>query len=81
MEIRPQIRDLTKEPYWRENLRKDIEEVLYDKKKEVETKDLLAIIEKLYSLFVNEFHFFNVDHTEFRKAILELKNPGLPPIK
>lgn len=80
MIIPTKIRDLTKEPRWREKLREEIEKILYQKEK-ITNRDLLTIIEKLYSLFVLELHYFNVDHCEFRKAILELKNPGLPPIK
>lgn len=80
MKIPTKIRDLTKEPYWRENIRKDIENILY-KKENITNKDLLMVIEKLYSFFILEFDYFNIDHCEFRKAILELQNPGLPPVE
>ncbi|MHB8278697.1 MAG: hypothetical protein ACYDIA_13730 [Candidatus Humimicrobiaceae bacterium] len=80
MFTRPEIRDLTKEPEWRDNLRKEIEYILYDKK-EKDKEDLFIVIDGLYKLFINEFSDFTKDHTEFRNAILELQNPGLPPIK
>ena len=80
MFTKPEIRDLTKEPEWRENLRKEIEQILYNKK-EQDIKDLLTVIDKLYKLFINEFSGFTQDHCEFRSAILELQNPGLPIIK
>lgn len=80
MKIPTRIRNLTKEPYWRERLREEIEKRL-NKKGKITNRDLLTIIDKLYSLFVLEFSYFNADHCEFRNAILELQNPGLPPIK
>ena len=80
MKIPTRIRDLTKEPQWREKLRDEIEKILNQKEK-ITNQDLLTIIDKIYSLFVLEFHHFTVDHCEFRKTILELQNQGLPPIK
>jgi len=35
MFTKPEIRDLTKEPEWRENLRKEIEQILYNKKDKI----------------------------------------------
>lgn len=68
--------NVTKNPYWREDLRKEIENVLpvYDSTSKyiLKPEEITSVLKKMYSLFVNDIADIRTDLTNIHDSILEI---------
>ena len=68
--------NITKNPHWREDLRKEIENVLpvYDSTSTyiLKPEEITIVLKKMYGLFVNDIVDIRTDLTNIHDSILEI---------